>query len=249
MQWLKKFLQASLLDEQRCVLCHIPYQLDSTNQHTLLGRFCPDCRSQLQAWKGRSCLLCGKPFDYNEESHICDECLCDPPLWKHLRFYGPYQGMLRILLLRGKFRFDIGVLHLLGQLLADRCVDLPMPDAILPMPLHVSRLRERGFNQSLELARGISNKLGVPIKPHLLERSRATPHQVGLNRAKRLINLKEAFTPHDLKGKKVLLVDDTMTTSATLRYATECILEGGAIAVDVAVVARTIIKGRGLKEP
>ena len=134
------------------------------------------------------------------------------------------------------------VLHLLGRFLALSCKDLPKPDAIVPVPLHSTRLRERGFNQCQELARPLSDALGVPLVPDLLLRQHPTRHQVGLSEAERVANLKSAFLSlPEVRGKRILLVDDTYTTGTTLRRAALALLDphAGAAAVDVAVVART----------
>ena len=122
------------------------------------------------------------------------------------------------------------------------CKDLPKPDAIVPVPLHSTRLRERGFNQCQELARPLSDALGVPLVPDLLLRQHPTRHQVGLSEAERVANLKSAFLSlPEVRGKRILLVDDTYTTGTTLRRAALALLDphAGAAAVDVAVVART----------
>lgn len=147
------------------------------------------------------------------------------------------------MMLRGKFGPDPGVLTFLGYLLAEVCSDLPLPDAIVPIPLHPTRLRERGFNQCQELARPLARKLRIPIQPGWLQRQLPTPHQVGLSRAQRRANLDNAFTASpSIKGKRILLIDDTLTTGTTLRKAAQLLLTastGRACAVDVAVVART----------
>lgn len=128
------------------------------------------------------------------------------------------------------------------RFLALSCKDLPKPDAIVPVPLHSTRLRERGFNQCQELARPLSDALGVPLVPDLLLRQHPTRHQVGLSEAERIANLKSAFLSlPEVRGKRILLVDDTYTTGTTLRRAALALLDphAGAAAVDVAVVART----------
>lgn len=146
-------------------------------------------------------------------------------------------------MLRGKFGPDPGALAFLGYLLAEACSDLPLPDAIVPVPLHPTRLKERGFNQCQELARPLARKLGVPIQSDWLQRQIPTSHQVGLSRAQRRANLDNAFAASPaVKGKRILLIDDTLTTGTTLRKAAQHLLTastGRARAVDVAVVART----------
>ncbi len=251
---VRRLLHAASLDERRCALCHIPFSpsvSDSIQQQTgslLSGlSLCPSCTALLKPRITGYCPQCGLPKAIPDSpSSPCGECLTTPPPWEHFRFYGIYAGALKILLLRGKFGADPIALHLLGQLLAQRCLDLPRPDAIVPMPLHPSRLRERGFNQCHELAYPLAEALQAPLRPELLVRCLSTPHQVGLNRRERLNNLKNAFLASpSVRGMRILLIDDTCTTGTTLRRAALALLDtpGGAGAVDVAVVARTSPEG------
>ena len=249
LQPLRDLLHATSLDERRCILCHIPFtpldrgELPAEAAPRMGIPLCPSCRALLRPRKGGYCPRCGelKPFP-DSETELCATCRETPPPWEHFRFYGAYSGALKTLLLRGKFGADPAVLHLLGRFLAHSCADLPKPDAIVPVPLHSTRLRERGFNQCQELARPLADALGAPLMPELLRRQHPTRHQVGLSEAERLANLESAFlaTPQ-ARGKRILLVDDTYTTGTTLRRAAGALLDphAGAAAVDVAVVART----------
>ncbi|MFQ8737976.1 MAG: ComF family protein [Bilophila wadsworthia] len=141
-------------------------------------------RALLRPRKGGYCPSCGElqPFSDSEPA-LGETCQKTPPPWEHIRFYGAYSGAQKTLLLRGKFGADPAVLHLLGRFLALSCKDLPKPDAIVPVPLHSTRLRERGFNQCQELAHPLSDALGVPLVPDLLLRQHPTRHQVGLSEA------------------------------------------------------------------
>ncbi len=255
-QPLHTLLNAAALDERRCTLCHIPYSPPGSSLPDSLPEasgvtvrsgkrkqlpLCPSCRFMLRRLKEGFCPRCGQLFHREDAPSVpCGECFVLPPPWRHFRFHGMYSGALRTLMLRGKFGNEPGILRLLGHLLAEACRDLPRPDAIVPIPLHSTRLRERGFNQSLELARPISVLMGVPIRPHLLLRVLPTRHQTGLNRKERMNNLQNAFSAHPgVIGKTILLIDDTLTTGTTLRRATRALLDQGAAVVDVAVVART----------
>ena len=250
LQPLHDLLHAASLDERRCVLCHIPFspsdpgeaQLPESSTPSALP-LCPACRVLLRPRTGGYCPRCGAPQAMSDAPpSLCGECLTTPPPWEHFRFYGVYANALKTLLLRGKFGADPTVLHLLGTFLVQACLDLPRPDAIVPVPLHESRLRERGFNQCQELARPLAEALQVPLRPDLLLRRLPTRHQVGLSREERQANLKSAFMASPaVRGMRVLLIDDTCTTGTTLRRATLALLDGhgGAEAVDVAVVART----------
>ena len=258
---LRQLLTATSLDERRCTLCHIPF----SPSHALLSALgeqhetapsdtdsrtvpeleelplCPACRLLLRPRLSGFCPHCGQLYALvSSPVTPCGECLASPPPWRHFRFYGPYSGALRTLMMRGKFGADPSVLQLLGRMLAQVCVDLPVPDAIVPVPLHTTRLRERGFNQSLELARPLALTLDAPIEPYFLQRNQATRHQMGLSREQRRRNLSSAFTAAPaVEGKHILLIDDTFTTGTTLRRATQALLERGASVVDVAVAART----------
>lgn len=162
LQPLRDLLHATSLDERRCILCHIPFSplnrgelpADADNEQRMQIPLCPSCRALLRPRKGGYCPSCGElqPFSDSEPA-LCETCQKTPPPWEHFRFYGAYSGALKTLLLRGKFGADPAVLHLLGRFLALSCKDLPKPDAIVPVPLHSTRLRERGFNQCQELAR------------------------------------------------------------------------------------------------
>ncbi len=251
LQPLRDLLHATSLDERRCILCHIPFSPlsrgelppSSSDETTAKIPLCPACRALLRPRKKGYCPLCGELHAHPDSPvELCQACRDTPPPWEHFRFYGVYGGALKSLLLRGKFGADPAVLHLLGRFLAHSCKDLPRPDAIVPVPLHSTRLRERGFNQCQELARPLAEALGAPLLPRLLLRQHPTRHQVGLNRDERAANLKGAFLSlPEVRGKRILLVDDTCTTGTTLRRAARALLDqhGGAAAVDVAVIART----------
>jgi ComF family protein len=128
-----------------------------------------------------------------------------------------------------------------SELLADA-------DALVPVPLHWMRLWQRRFNQSSVFARAISELSGVPVADHLLARSRATPPQFGLARKERARNVQGAFevpktARGEVKGKKLVLVDDVLTTGATVDACTKALLRAGAARVDVLVLARVVDHG------
>lgn len=118
------------------------------------------------------------------------------------------------------------------------------PELLLPVPLSRERLRERGYNQAWELARRLARRLQIDATPTVVQRGRDTAHQVGMTRRERERNLRDAFWVEPqarpaLQGRRVVLVDDVLTTGATAREATNALLRAGAAAVDVWVVART----------
>jgi len=143
----------------------------------------------------------------------------------------------------GRLKFQ-GQLHLvepLARLLAGELGDLrEAPDLLVPVPLHPQRLRERGFNQSLELARVLARHYGLKLDGRLCRRTRATPPQSGLNRNQRGENLRGAFTiAGDPAGRRLALLDDVITTGATVRALGKALLQAGAAAIEVWTLART----------
>ena len=116
-----------------------------------------------------------------------------------------------------------------------------LPDCIIAMPLHASRLRQRGFNQSLELARRVANRLDISLLPHACLRVRDTPPQSALTWKERGKNMRKAFTcVQDLSGKHVAVVDDVMTSGASLNELSFALRHAGAKEVSAWVIARTL---------
>ena len=229
---LRKLFSALRLDEIRCASCGVPFAL-----RTAVPKLCPDCRKAIPD-APCACPKCGLALP-GTQAALCGECLNDPPPWEAFRMLGFYENLLRELLLRAKFGGEAAVLAVLGELLALRCGDLTPPQAVLPMPLHTQRLRERGFNQCQELARPLASGFGAPLRPDLLIRRESGHSQRGLSRAGRLENLKHAFlAPASAAGLRILLIDDIMTTGATARFAARALVKAGAARVDLAVVAR-----------
>jgi ComF family protein len=114
-------------------------------------------------------------------------------------------------------------------------------DLVVPLPLHPVRLRERGFNQALELARPVAAALGLPLDPSACARVRHTPAQAGLPWKKREENIRRAFhCARDLSGRRILLIDDVMTTGASLDECARTLKRHGAAEVSLLVVARTL---------
>ncbi|CAK0780226.1 competence protein ComFC [Gammaproteobacteria bacterium] len=139
-----------------------------------------------------------------------------------------------------RHRFDDG--RLLSTLLARHAArSVLQPQALLPVPMHPQRLRQRGFNQSLEIARAVGHRLGIPVLPRMMQRIRHTPPQRELISEERLVNLHHAFAaPTPLAAIHVALVDDVMTTGATAQTLSQGLRQAGAERVSVWVAARTV---------
>jgi len=175
----------------------------------------------------------------------CGACLREPPPFASAAAAFDYVEPWRHQIARFKFHAGLD----LGRVLADRIVAsaqaLPArPTLLLPVPLSDARLRERGYNQAWELARRIGRRLRVRAEPRLLLRLRDTPHQLALPVDRRAANVRGAFAVEPLRraevaGQEIALVDDVMTTGATLAELARVLLAAGAAQVHVWVAART----------
>ncbi len=146
---------------------------------------------------------------------------------------------------RAKYDGDPNLAVALGALLVETFEAPPEPDdAIVPVPLHPRRLRERGYNQARELARPLARHLRVPVLTDVVARARDTPSQTRLDRAARRRNVADAFTvtrPEGLRGRRVLLVDDVVTTGATLASLRAALLAAGARSVRSVALSRAVL--------
>lgn len=233
------------LHERRCAHCLRPFDPAAEQEDS---PFCPDCAPLFSVSLSGGCPRCGLPVSLHEDATAsvpCGQCLASPPPWQHFACCGLYEGALRDLVLRLKFGGELplaGVLaHLLLEHLRQQAPGLPAPDLVLAMPQHPAHLRQRGYNQAHELAAALCRKTGLPLAAGLLYRTRETSSQAGLSASRRRRNVHGSFaaTPPPLQGRRCWLVDDVMTTGSTAREACVTLLDAGAAAVDVLVVART----------
>lgn len=198
---------------------------------------CAGCAGDLPVADGPACPSCALPLS---TEHRCGACLRHPPAFDHTRAafrYGfPVDGLLHAF----KYGGDLTLAQTLAQPLARSAGTLPRPDLLLPMPLHPSRLKERGFNQALEIARPIARWLDLPLAADGCRRIRDTASQAGMKWKERQRNVRGAFACDlDLTGKSVAVVDDVMTTGATLNEISRVLKAQGAATVSAWVVART----------
>lgn len=222
----------------RCQVCAQP--LEPSQAPPL----CPDCLGLLTPRTGGFCPLCGTCYaDASADVYPCLHCRTTPPPWTHLAFHGLYAGVLKDLIHEFKFRHDHGLRTLLRCLLA-QILDrhpLPCPDWLVPVPMTDRGLVRRGFNQSAEIASLLCAQLGGTVRTDALSKVRDTALQSSLGRAARKGNVRGAFAASiDVAGKTVLLVDDVMTTGATLTSCARTCLQRGAARVDVLVLARAM---------
>ena len=167
---------------------------------------------------------------------VCGDCLRDPPLLAQTRAVFVYGFPLDRLVPRFKFHRDLAAGRLMADLMAGALMSAPRPDALVPVPLHARRIRQRGYDQALELAR----PLALPLRADLLQRIRATAAQSELDAGQRQRNLARAFAVADQAAlpAHVALVDDVMTTGATLAAAAHALRTAGVERVDAWVCAR-----------
>ena len=146
---------------------------------------------------------------------------------------------MRALVTRLKFNDNYKNARLLGMLLAEKLQNHPLPDCLIPVPLHENRYRERGFNQSIEISRTLARQLKIPLELTLCIRHRNTPHQVSLPAKQRQTNIKDAFSiAKPLSYKHVAIVDDVMTTGSTVAEIARVLKQAGVQKVEVWVCAR-----------
>lgn len=201
-------------------------------------RLCRPCVERFVA-TGPRCVRCALPL----QAPLCGHCLRDPlPLqavYAALDYQPPWDGLLHAL----KYGQALGLLPALAELLLARLARDEAPRAgvtLLPVPLHPRRLGERGYNQAALLAQALGQPLGLPVQLDALHRVVDTPTQTRLGRRERLANLRLAFALSGVvAGRHLVLVDDVMTTGATLATLAALLQREGAARVDAWVLART----------
>lgn len=184
------------------------------------------------------CPVCALP---GTGGAVCGACLKRPPAFSETVAAFRYAFPVDILIQQLKYGGRTVAAAYLGDHLLARLEGRRRPDLILPMPLHPNRLRERGYNQAALLAGRLAGRLGVAMAPTLLRRRRDTPAQVGLPIEARRGNVRHAFAcGADLGGARVALVDDVMTSGASLAELARVVKRAGAAEVSVWVVARAL---------
>jgi ComF family protein len=201
------------------------------------GLLCAACDADLPRLAGPLCPRCALA---SPAGAVCGRCLARAPAYDGTVAALAYAFPADVLVQALKFRGELALAPLFGQLLAARLGRGARADAVLPVPLSAARLRARGFNQALEIARYVARATGTRLEPRLAERSRDTASQMDLPYAERARNVRGAFRcGAALEGAEVALVDDVMTTGATLDELAATLKRAGAARVVNWVVART----------
>ncbi len=225
--WLKK--QQNSLLPARCLLCHA----DSETELDLCTGCCDDLPFQ-----HHTCPCCALPMPINE---LCGTCQQKPPAYTQCIAPFDYAPPLDYMIQQLKYSKKLTYSRLLGQLMIHHFKQpgVSQPDVIIPIPLHPKRIRERGFNQALELVRPIAKSLNIPIDYHSCHRIRHSPKQAGLTAEQRHANLKNVFhISKKIEASHIVLFDDVMTTGTTVELLTKELINSGVERVDVWVCAR-----------
>ena len=210
---------------------------------------CRKCWNQVVPFQGEVCSRCGYAFaslNLQVLSPLCGSCRRDYFQFDFARSYSNFQDPLKEIIHQFKYRAHPSLARPLAGLLFSvyrSHLQEFSSDVVAPVPLHKSRERERGFNQSLLLARTFSHLADLPLRPCLLARRRATQIQAGLSRRARRLNLAGAFSllqKGEVTGKSILLIDDVFTTGATVNECARLLKGNGAQRVNVLTLARVI---------
>lgn len=229
---------ADFLLPPQCPLCSRPN--DPSDPHT----FCPSCFSDVTFITAPYCIKCGTPFaSPHDESHLCGRCLTRVTAYARARavcvFSGSIKRAIHVFKYEGKTYLDKTLVGLMER--SPLQFRIERYDALLPVPLHPIRLKRRGYNQSLLLAREVARRYSVPVAQGMLKRTRDSIPQVELSGRTREENVKGIFSIEgDPTEKTLLLIDDVLTTGATAHECARTLLRGGAKRVDVLAIARAV---------
>jgi len=205
-----------------------------------------ECESRFKRIK-RPCLCCGLPLDTGAYPvQLCGSCLFKPPPFTHIIAAFDYADPLKTLITAFKYQARLSHGKVLSSLLLKRLLEFyrfrSLPALMIPMPLHKKRLRQRGFNQAMEIARYLSPALNIPVEYKRVLRQRHTQRQQGLDLKRRQRNLRQAFSILPKGGafpERVAIVDDVVTTTASVRSLSDLLLQNGVQEIHVWSLART----------
>lgn len=213
------------IEQPRCLLCQQPG-----------SALCAPCRADLPWLSKLRCPVCALP---TPTGAICGHCLRQPPAYDHVLALFAYAFPVNRLIHHLKYHEQLRIAPLLGGLLSEQIIHTP--DLWLPMPLHANRLKQRAFNQAVEITRELARQSHAPMHTGLASRVKDTPPQAGLKRDARHRNMRNAFVCNgDVSGMHIGIVDDVMTTGSTLNALAKTLKEAGAKQVSCALIARAL---------
>lgn len=220
-----------------CLLCD--------EQVNSQGALCSSCFTDITFISDPQCVQCGTPFELAmDEGTRCGDCHAQPPAWRMARSVCRYDDASRKLITRLKYADQTWLARWLGVWLTRAASPLlAQADVIVPVPLHRRRLWWRRYNQAALLAEVLHTQSGVSLSTRLLERVKHTTPQTGLTKQQRARNVRAAFRVRagkeaEVRGMRIVLVDDVLTTGATLDACARALLKSGAATVDVVTVGR-----------
>lgn len=215
----------------------------------LFPRVCVVCENSLMRGEKYLCTSCLADFPITDAAYDAGENLlehfdeaCRPEKLYTLFYYNKYD-IYKKLIYHIKYQSYKHLAFYLGQMLGERIQDTSAADIIIPIPLHPRRLRERGYNQALEIARGISEVLQIDIWDDVVVRTRNNVSQTGKNASERQKNVEHIFQLKDSQkiiGKRILLVDDVITTGATIGSCMQVLAQAGDVRFCLGCLARTL---------
>jgi ComF family protein len=213
---------------QTCALCAAP---------TGTALICAACAGALPRLP-QACPRCALP---SGDGNLCGQCLAHPPAFDRSFAAFVYAFPLDRLVQSFKYRGTLAYAGWFAQAMLERRAEPPAADVLVPVPLARGRQRERGFNQALEIARPLSRWTGIPLAPAAARRVRDTPPQAALPWSERAQNIRGAFEcAVDLTGRRVMVIDDVMTTGASLDEFAGTLKRAGAASVENWLIARTL---------
>lgn len=211
------------------------------------GSFCADCWTQLRCITRPLCAICGVPFEIEQgRAARCGACLAAPPRFDTARAAFVYGGPARDVALGLKHADRQHLATMMARhMLRAGATEITPESLVVPVPLHRWRLWRRGHNQAALLARAVAAQAGLPLLVDALQRPRATRLSAGLSRAERAKNVRGAFRLRDgarerIAGRRELLIDDLLTTGATVEACATVLRKGAAAGVDVLTWARVV---------
>jgi len=221
----------NLLFPSQCPVCGSP------SDNLRYNPICSACWEGIEKYDGPSCRTCGAPV-VSGHATICGSCLKSKPPFAKVLYYGIYAGALREAVHLLKFGGVKRLATPLGDLSAGLCLE--KADAVVPVPLSKKGLLRREFNQTADIGRRIASVLRTGFMPNALRKTRETLPQTGVSGRERLTNVRNAFAASgETAGLRVLLVDDVITTGATVRECSGVLLKAGAASVTVVALARS----------
>lgn len=245
---LKRMAALLGLNEKRCAICLEPFSPREPFDNPLFpsSLLCPSCQKELPPCPLFLCGLCGLPLSREAVEKAgkngllrCSKCAKNPPPWSAMAYYGMYAGKLREAVLALKYSGSLRLTRLFSDLLLESSQCLSAPDLIAPIPLSPQRLKLRGFNQALEIGKRVAKSVGAPISSEALVRIKDNLPQEGLSASQRRENINGVFQGGEaVRGASVWLIDDVMTTGATLEEGARALLEKGAAKVSLLFIAR-----------